>query len=183
MSRASIKNAFNGVALLVIDVQKQFCDPSTSQRGSFETNMIAKRIAQLAPEFRKAGIPVYAVHFGLPADNASEVDFHQFKPAAEDTLISKLSNSAFGRRGNQTAKKLHADGRQTLLVCGFNLSGCVKETVLDARRAGFDVRLLTDICGNDNSNRRCDPEADVADMVKKGAIVDSAERLLKTLKP
>ena len=57
------------------------------------------------------------------------------------------------------------------------------ETVLGARRAGFDVRVLTDICGNDNANYRCDAQADLADMVKKGAVADTAARLLKSLKP
>ncbi len=177
----SRKSAFNNAALLVVDVQREFCDPTYHPRGSFETNMIAQNIAKLVPQFRKAGLPVYAVHFGLPVNNIYEAHFHHFKPAKEDTLISKLSNSAFGRRGNQTAKTLHKDGRQTLLVCGFNLSGCIKDTVLDARRAGFDVFVITDLCGNGNTNHDCDAAADLADMVKKGAVADTAQNILKRL--
>ena len=50
------------VALLVIDVQKEFCDPA-GRRGNGETEEISGRIQSIVPAFRKAGVPVYAVYF------------------------------------------------------------------------------------------------------------------------
>jgi len=48
--------------------------------------------------------------------------------------------SAF--QGTGLARKLRERGIETLWIGGLALDYCVKETVLDARREGFDVRLI-----------------------------------------
>ena len=137
------------VALLVIDVQKEFCDPA-QDRGNKQTESVSRHIQSLVPEFRKAGVPVYAVYFDddKRKKDASEIDFYEFHPDPDDTLVAKDRNSAF--KGSDIKSILRRDGRKGLLVCGFNLNVCVKETVLDARRYGFDVTLLEDMTGNDS---------------------------------
>ncbi len=131
------------VALLVIDVQALFCIPKTGL-GNEETVTVSKNIGTLTPEFRKAKIPVYAVSYALPGMTPS--DFYEYAPETGDTLIVKDQDSAFA--GSDIGATLQQDKRKLLLVCGFNFNACVKETVLDARRAGYEVCILSDLVGN-----------------------------------
>lgn len=180
---AKLKITFNGdVALMVIDVQKQFCDPQTNyKRGSFETNLIATNIQDASTAFRKASIPVYAVHFGTKAKTAAEVDFHHFAPTPKDTLISKITNSAFEGPNNQTNKTLSDDGRKLLLMCGFNLSACVMTTAIDAVTYGYDVCVLEDLTGNDGSNRHCNKAIDIQIMKDSGVTFASSAEALRAI--
>src|SRR5665213_1975266 len=61
------------LALLVIDVQEDFCNPNIpyggdgwsgdESRGNEETKAVSERIQSVVPEFRKAGIPVYDIYY------------------------------------------------------------------------------------------------------------------------
>lgn len=167
------------VALLVIDVQKEFCDPS-KKRGNQQTEVIAKRIRALVPQFRQASVPVYAIYFDWSAKKkkkeASEVDFYEFQPEPEDVLVGKDRDSAF--TGSDIEKILRKDGRKSLLVCGFNVSACVRDTVMDAREKGFDVTLLEDLAGNDNLNPRT-PDAALKEMRQAGIEITQSETVLR----
>lgn len=56
-------NTIDGdTALVIIDVQHTYCNP-TQGRGNDETVRVSKRIKSLSAEFKKAGLPVYAVYF------------------------------------------------------------------------------------------------------------------------
>src|SRR5258708_3947577 len=101
------------VALLVIDVQKEFCD-SKDGFGNAETEAVSTRIQSLVPEFRDAA-HVYAIHFSYPGE---EINFHKYIPSAEDTLVAKDGPSAF--TGGNIKSILKNDHKKLLLVCGFN---------------------------------------------------------------
>lgn len=162
-------------ALLVIDVQKEFCDPRGS-RGNQRTKAIAERIKSIAPEFRKAGIPVYAVYFSHDGEKKrSAIDFYKFTPHKNDILIAKNADSAFV--GSKINEILQRDGRKLLLTCGFNTNACVFETVMDARKRSFDVCLLTDLTENDNC---CydSKEKYIEKMRKKGVETETSTTLL-----
>lgn len=166
------------VALLVIDVQKQFCDPRTC-RGNRETKAISHRIKSLVPEFRKLAIPVYAVYYSAASPSSDlKLDFYQFKPSATDTLILKHTDSAFA--SSNIKDILKKDNKKLLLVCGFNRSACVKSTVEDACQQGFKVCLLNDLIGNDNHNGPSDFHGIVA-MQKAGAMKVSSQAVLDSL--
>jgi len=137
-------------ALLVIDVQKQFCDPN-GLRGNKKTDTVSKRIQSIVPEFRDAGIPVYVIYYSKKKKEPSKIDFYKFKPMPNDVLIAKNNNSAF--KGSNIKKVLKKDRRKSLLICGFNLNACVKKTVIDARKKGFDVCVLEDLTGNAKINK------------------------------
>jgi nicotinamidase-related amidase len=170
------------VALLVIDVQKEFCDPKRFfGRGNAETAEVSKRIQSLVPEFRKAGIPVYAVYFSREEKkNAADIDFYEFTPHPDDTLVAKNQDSAF--EGSNIKKILLEDKRKTLLTCGFNLNACVKSTVLDALIEGFDVCLLRDLVGNDNENDCSPAEGHLADMRDMGVMIEKSDTILARLR-
>jgi len=172
---------YNGeVGLLVIDVQKQFCDPDASTRwGSEETDLVSERIKSLAPAFRKAGVPVYAVYFDEPKEKASDVDFYKFIPEPEDTLVAKNQRSAF--TGGNIREVLDRDHRKLLLACGVYLDRCVRDTVTDAVKEGFDVCLLRDLTG-DYEWDTGHTDQSLADMTKAGVAIMQAEHVLTALK-
>ncbi|MCE9507433.1 MAG: cysteine hydrolase [Alphaproteobacteria bacterium] len=167
------------VALLVIDVQKMFCDPE-GRYGNAETEQVSKRIQSLVPEFRKAGIPVYAVYVAFEPKDISEVDFYEFSPHQDDVPVRKVETSAF--KGSDIKEILQRDKRKLLLTCGFNLNACVRETVEDARDAGFDVCVLRDLTGN---NKGCDgnnAEIHVKCMKAKGISFTKSGEALELLR-
>lgn len=128
------------LALLVIDVQQRYCDCKTSYCATAQTDERAGLIQSIVPEFRKAGVPVYAVHFSME-DEVS--DFYKFKPEPEDTLVRKSTMSAF--KSGSAKQVLKEDDRKVLIVCGVYTSQCVKNTVLDAVFWGYKVCLLEDM--------------------------------------
>ncbi|MBD3367440.1 MAG: isochorismatase family protein [Candidatus Eisenbacteria bacterium] len=80
--------------------------------------------------------------------------------------------SAF--QGTGLARKLREQGIETLWVGGLALDYCVKETVLDALREGFDVRLIRSATRAVNAEPG-DGEKALREMRKAGAsIVENA---------
>ena len=164
-TKVSLDPAKGDVALLVIDVQKEYADPAQG-RGNRETRQVTRRINSLIPAFRAAGLPAYVVYFSDYEKKPEEIDFYIFRPNPEDKLIAKDEDSAF--RGSDIKKILKGDKRKTLLTCGFNLNACVFKTVMDARDNGFEVVLLRDLTGNDNDNDRTKTDEQIEKMKKRG---------------
>ena len=166
------------LALLVIDVQEEFCDPKQG-RGNSETTEVSKRIKSLIPEFRKAGVPTYVIYFSYKEKKPHEIDFYMFHPDKQDVLIAKNADSAF--QGSDIRKVLDEHKRTTLLACGFNLNACVYSTVMDARKNGFDVCIMRDLTGNDNCNDRTQTDDKVKKMIKEGITFSDSATVLKKL--
>lgn len=136
----------DNIALLVIDVQKSFCQQGYGRFASAETENAALRIKQLAPAFRAAGVPVYAVYYPRndgPQGRAGRADFYQFHPEREDTVIAKHRTSAFA--GSNINRILQKDGKTHLLICGVYTGECVGTTAQDAQKRGYDVTLIEDL--------------------------------------
>lgn len=145
------------VGILVIDVQKEFCDPR-GERGLEITDTISKRIRSIIPAFKKANIKVYSVYFSFRDQKRHEIDFFRYRPDHRDTLIRKDADSAF--KGSNIDEVLKKDGKRTLLVCGFNLRACVQRTVNSAKAAGYEVIVMNDLTGNDRRNGGLHPSED-----------------------
>jgi len=139
---------YDEIALLVIDVQEEFCDPKHKEkRGNEDTVRISERIQSIIPEFRKASIPIYAVYFSYTEiKDKSKIDFFKFKPLKSDILVRKTTDSAF--QGSNIDELLKKKKKRLLLTCGFNLNACVERTVKDATERGFKVCVLEDLSGN-----------------------------------
>lgn len=145
------------IALIVIDVQRRYCDPSL-KRGNESTHKTAGKIAELAPVFREAGVDVYCVYTSPSitgyfnqntAEEIAQFHFYRFIPDYDnDILVPKTSQSAF-QSGNFN-KLLRDSGKSQLLVCGVNLSACVYDTVMDARDHAFQVTILRDLTADDD---------------------------------
>lgn len=135
-------------ALLVIDVQPEYCDPR-KERGNDETDHIAHVIDSLAPIFRKAGMTPINV-FMNKDKNAEEIQFYRYRPDKGDTFIAKKTDSPFQSSAIDDTLQVHK--KQKLLLMGFNLVACVMHTALDAKFYGYDVYVVIDATGNDNKN-------------------------------
>lgn len=180
-------------ALLVIDVQKEFCDPG--RYGNEETQIVSEHIQSIVPEFRKAGIAVYAIYFNEnPREPApmERIGFYKFTPAPQDIMVGKSSDSAFDGKVLVTSlsdpnprkepfeETLTRNGHTKLIACGFNLRACVLDTILDANRKGFDITLLGDLSGNDR--RRSVPRRDSLARVKDaGAHISTSAQALSAI--
>ena len=150
-------------ALLVVDVQNDFCPGGTLavERG----DEVVAPLNRLIDEFLQRGAPVYKSRDWHPAttkhfakyggtwpvhcvQNTRGAEFH---PALRDdpriVVVSKgLGDtdcySAFDE--TELAAQLHQQGIEQVLVGGLATDYCVKNTVLDALKHGFKVKALKD---------------------------------------
>jgi nicotinamidase/pyrazinamidase len=154
----------NGDALLVIDVQNDFCPGGALPiaHGDEVVPVLNRWIAKAV----SAGIPVYASRDWHPMGHVSftengghwpphciqDTDGARFHPdlrlpdsvvkVTKGVRFDKDQNSAFDETG--LAAKLHRDGVTTVYVGGLAQDVCVLATVLDARNEGFEVVLIDD---------------------------------------
>lgn len=149
------------IALVLVDVQKEFADPKGA-RGNDTTEKVAERIAALTPIFRNAGVQVYAVYnrksivetapWGMAQPVASDIvidpKFHHYTPHPSDEVIGKTSDDAF--ETSLIDYRLKVGGKKMVLVAGFNASGCEKLTALSAAKKGYSTCFLTDLSANDD---------------------------------
>ncbi|NCC23251.1 MAG: cysteine hydrolase [Alphaproteobacteria bacterium] len=166
-------------AVLLIDVQSRYC--SRLEGGTVETESIAHRIGGLAPQFRQAAAPVYAIYYRHPGLSRGKVDFFGFRPEG-DTVIGKDTTSAF--EGAELKGSLQKGGFRTLLVMGFNQSACVYATVRDPLGEGYRVWVAADCTADDLftqmelANERIDAGDRLVDLFGRGARFISADDAL-----
>jgi nicotinamidase/pyrazinamidase len=158
-----------GSALLIIDVQNDFCAGGALEvRGG---DRVVAPINRMIDRAVAHGEPVYATrdwhppntrHFkqfggAWPVHCVARTPGADFHPnlrlpvsaliVATGDTVDKEGYSAFeghvpGGRG--LLDDLRARGIRRLYVGGLATDYCVRHTVLDARKAGFEVDLLTD---------------------------------------
>lgn len=166
-------------AHLVVDVQRNFCDPLAGKRGTRETDAVASEISRITPVFRNAGMPTYLIFcqkWSEPADKAFG-GFHKIQPAPTDILFGKISESAF--EYSDLAETLKKAGTKTLIVSGFNTSACVNATVQGGLSEDFDVWVLKDCIANGKNFPKPEPFLDL--MRDRGAQLMTSRQALKRL--
>jgi nicotinamidase/pyrazinamidase len=175
-------------ALIVVDVQNDFC-PGGSLAVADGTAVVPP-LNKLMKEFLDRGDPVFKTRDWHPAKTKHFKDYGgawpvhcvQNTPGAEFhhdliddpriTIVAKgIDESADGYSGfdgTNLAKILREQGVQEVWVGGLATDYCVKETVLDALRAGFDVKALADAMLPVNK-KPGDGEQAIEEMRKAGA--------------
>ncbi len=160
-------------ALIVVDVQRDFCPGGAlpAKRGDSILPAVNRHIA----EARRAGMPVYASRDWHPAvtthfqayggewpphcvQGTPGAEFHRELRLPPDAIVISKGNdperpgySAFdGQTAEGTSLLEDLEHRQVgwLFVAGLTTEYCVRQTVLDARRAGLRVSVLLDAIGS-----------------------------------
>ena len=148
-------------ALIVVDVQNDFCPGGTLAVAHGEE--VVEPLNQQIDEFLERGAPVYksrdwhpptTKHFEAfggtwPVHCVQNTKGAEFHPALRDdpriTVVSKGLGytdgySAFDE--TDLASQLQQQGVEEVVVGGLATDYCVKNTVLDALKHGFKVKLL-----------------------------------------
>ena len=174
-------------ALIIVDVQKDFCPGGALPVP--EGDKIIPNLNKYVEIFRKNGGKIYATRDWHPENHISfkehgglwpkhcvqgteGAEFHPNLKLPEDAvIISKgtdpLREAYSGFEGTDLKKKLKQEGIVRVFVGGLATEYCVKNTVLDAIKFGFETVLLMDaIKGIDL--KPSDSRKAIDEMVKKG---------------
>lgn len=145
-------------ALLIVDVQNDFCSGGTLAVPGGE--QVAPVINSLMSRFQvivasKDWHPKGSRHFEKwPAHCVQETYGAAFYPQLDDEKIQEVflkgttpqsdGYSAFDATNKDLDKWLHSHGVQDLYVCGLATDYCVLTSALDAARRGYQVFVVED---------------------------------------
>jgi nicotinamidase/pyrazinamidase len=153
-----------GDALLVVDVQNDFCPGGALPIE--DGDRVVPVLNRWLRAARERGMPVYASRDWHPRGHPSFAEsggpwpahciqdtegasFHRDLELPDDAVLvakgvrfDRDQYSAFSETGLES--RLRRDGVRRLFVGGLALDVCVRATVLDALREGFEVRVLVD---------------------------------------
>ena len=156
-------NGFDShAALLVIDVQQGFSDPSWGPRNNPEAEA---NIGLLLAAWRELGRPVVHVHHNSSSPHGSFVPGTpgnapkpEAAPIEGEPVHHKTVNSGF--IGTRLEQDLRAAGIDTLVIVGLTTPHCVSTTTRMAGNLGFrtyvvgDATASFDQTGIDGRNRK-----------------------------
>ncbi len=175
-------------ALIIVDVQRDFCP-----RGALpvpEGDEVIPPLNKYIDKFKKIGARIYATRDWHPSNHISfkeygglwpshciqesrGAEFHpNLKLPKRARIISKASNplreSYSGFDGTELEEELKREGVKRVFIGGLATDYCVKNTVLDALKLGFETVLLTDAIQGINA-RPEDSNIAIEEMVMKRA--------------
>lgn len=185
-----------GDALLIVDPQNDFCPGGAL--GVAEGDAIMPVLNEWIAAARQSGVPIYVSRDWHPVGHISFIErggpwpphcvqktpgaaFHpdlDLPPDAEivtkGDLLDADAYSAFS--GTDLPARLRANGVHRLWVGGLATDYCVRATVLDGLREGFDVRVIVPAVRAVNVTPGDDARA-LTEMRSAGAeLVDQAPR-------
>lgn len=133
-------------ALLIIDVQKGFDDPSWGKRNNPDAEV---NIATLLSAWRKHKLPIIHIQHCSVNSNSPlhpQQPGNDFKkevlPLSGETKFSKTVNSAF--IGTELENYLHQLDITSLVIVGMTTDHCVSTSTRMAGNLGFSVTLVSD---------------------------------------
>lgn len=138
----------HSTALLLIDVQKAWDEPTWGHRNNPEAEA---NLARLVTAFRKAGRPVLHVKHDSRDPNSPlhpGEPGNAFKPECAplpgEPVFGKTVHTAF--LGTSLEDHLRAKDIDRLVIAGFITNWCVSSTARMAANLGFKVVVVHDAC-------------------------------------
>ncbi len=152
-------------AVVVVDVCMAYLDPASPLYAGVEDARDA--VGELVAAARAAGVPViwtrvefvpggadggvfYRKVASLAVFQAGASGLGEFPdgiaPLSGERVYTKQYPSAFF--GTDLAADLAADGIDTVVLCGFTTSGCVRASCVDAMSHGFIPVVVPEACGD-----------------------------------
>ena len=175
-------------ALIIVDVQRDFCSGGALPVPGGEK--IIPTLNKYIEKFSKAGALIVATRDWHPPNHMSFKDYGgvwpthcvqgtlgaEFHPdlrlPREVKIVSKATSAdkeAYsGFDGTNLERELKDAGIKRVFVGGLATDYCVKSTVLDALRLGFETILLIDAIKGVDVNPG-DSERAIEEMIKRGA--------------
>lgn len=176
-------------ALIVVDVQNDFCPGGAL--AVKEGDQVVPVFNEYIRLFEKAGAPVYACRDWHPKNHSSfkkqrgpwpphcvqgsrGADFHPDIQIPHNAVIiskgERVEDDSYSEfEATNLELYLKRKRIRRVLIGGLATDYCVKNTVLDARRLGFETYLLTDAIQGINV-KRGDSERAIQEMKRAGAI-------------
>lgn len=175
-------------ALIIVDVQRDFCPGGALPVP--EGDRVVPVLNEYMRIFRKVGAKIFATRDWHPPNHVSfreyggiwsphciqgskGAEFHPGLKLPEDVaIISKAMDSSkesySGFDGTELNDALKRRGVKRIFVGGLATDYCVKNTVLDGLKLGFETILLSDATRGIDA-RPGDVEEAIGEMIKKGA--------------
>ncbi len=181
-------------AVLVVDLQYAFTDPSFEFGGAELIERATVNTARLLAAARHAGVPVFQTvvawrdekDVGLwtiklpscakitPDSRWAQVDARVWDDS--DTLLVKKWPSFF--HGTPLHSVLTAMQRDTVIVTGCTTSGCVRATTVDAFSNGFRTLVPEDCVGDQGRDAH---DSNLRDVHRRYAEVTNADEAIAYL--
>ena len=173
--------------LVVVDVQNDFCPGGAVPVP--EGDKVVPMLNEYVKKFRNAGAAIIFTRDWHPHDHSSfksqggpwpphcvqgskGAEFHEalvLPPGAEVVSKADKRDEAYSFfQGTDLAREFHQRGLTKMFVGGLATDYCVKETVLDGLKNGFEVYHLDDASRGVNVQSN-DAALALAEMVKRGA--------------
>lgn len=162
----------DGAALLIVDVQRSFGDPSMLDGYGLDDAAFAavasavERCRELVEAARASGVPVYWIELATetrwrssawlrtgdpdtPLDDDEPcvvgtpgAEWYRLAPDAEEVRVRKIGYSGFLATG--LAERLRADGIRWVSVAGLTTECCIQATATDAVQLDWQVYIPGD---------------------------------------
>lgn len=162
-------------AIVLIDLQKDFCDPfGAFGRGGvrFDVDHILSRLVEVVGTARRRAVLVVSVHYTVPYGPGGRPMFrpdfkatHEFlkpgdfapgspghgllDPLQSDMSVEKVFPSAFAQ--SRLELQLRLCNIESLVLTGIATNVGVAATFHDARRLGFRTAVLGECCAAKNA--------------------------------
>jgi nicotinamidase-related amidase len=141
------KKLSSNAALIIIDVQKAWDDPTLKDRRNNPD--AEKRMAEVLAAWRRTSRPIFHVrHDSLLSDSLFRNDRpgneikDEVKPIAGEPVIGKNVNSAF--IGTDLEERLRDAGIDEVVIAGMATDHCISTTARMAGNLGFKTVVVSD---------------------------------------
>jgi nicotinamidase/pyrazinamidase len=187
-------------ALLAVDVQVDFCPGGSLAVQSGDE--VVPGLNRLILEFQKRGLPIFFTRDWHPRNHASfrsqggiwpphcvqdtkGAEFHpELKVPAGAPIISKGDDPAkeaySGFQETDLESRLKRAGVDEVVIGGLTTDYCVRQSSLDAVRAGFKVEVVVD-CVRAVNAKPGDGERALIEIGRAGVRLLSAEAVVREL--